>query len=121
MDALAAWARLKAMTDADSAPVLSADDLSALLSLAALADTAGNAPSVSGWTPTYDLHRAAAEGWRWKAARLVGAYDFTADGATYQRSQMLAHCERMIAQYARKVVSYVGVQAPLAQGGTDGS
>lgn len=115
MDAAAARVRLKAMTTADSAPVLSVDELTALLSMAALADADGRAPTDVAWDPTYDLNRAAAEGWRWKVGKLAGsAFDFTADGATFDRSQMVTHCEKMIAQYQRKIVGSAVVYAPIA-------
>lgn len=39
------------------------------------------------WTATYDLHAAAADVWDEKAAVYAGDYDFTADGATLNRSQ----------------------------------
>lgn len=52
------------------------------------------------WIPTYDLNLAAAEGWRWKKAASAGRITFTADGATFNRDQFLAHCEAMIATYA---------------------
>lgn len=43
-------------------------------------------PNVA-WIPTYDLHAAAANVWEEKAAALTTAFDFSADGATYNRSQ----------------------------------
>jgi len=39
------------------------------------------------WIPTYDLHAAAAEVWQEKGALLAGNFDFTADGASFSRSQ----------------------------------
>lgn len=115
MDKTTAWARLRAMTAADSAPTLAADELEALLAMSRLADSAGLAPSETDWVPTYDLNRAAAEGWRWKLGKLAGtAYDFTADGATFNRSQMVAHCKEMIAQYQRKLAGSAVVFAPIA-------
>jgi hypothetical protein len=39
------------------------------------------------WVPTYDLHAAAADLWEEKAAALTTAFDFSADGASYSRSQ----------------------------------
>lgn len=39
------------------------------------------------WIPTYDLHAAAAEVWQEKAALLAGNFDFSADGASFSRSQ----------------------------------
>lgn len=114
MEQATARARLKAMTAADSAPVLSADELSSLLSLSTTLDAAGRAPTDTAWVETYDLNRAAAEGWRWKAAKLAAAYDFTADGATYNRSQAVEQCQKMVAQYAGRVVSSIPVYAALA-------
>jgi hypothetical protein len=115
MDKTTAWARLRAMTAADSAPTLAADELEALLALNQLADSAGRAPTETDYVPTWDLNRAAAEGWRWKAGKLAGsAYDFTADGSTFNRSQMVAQCERMAAQCARKIAGSAVVFAPIA-------
>lgn len=46
------------------------------------------------WTPTYDLAAAAASVWGEKAAALAGAFDFTADGATFHKSQAVEQYER---------------------------
>lgn len=96
--------RLKMLTAADSAPVLEADEIELLLQMHRLADANGVAPGGVGWLPGWDLNRAALEGWRWKAAKVAGAFDFSADGASYNRSQILAMCERMIAQYQRRII-----------------
>jgi len=48
------------------------------------------APDHSDWDPTYDLHAAAADLWEEKAAAIAEAFDFTADGASYSRSQQVA-------------------------------
>lgn len=53
-------------------------------------DTSSSPPTQTanaGWIPTYDLHAAAADVWEEKAGALTTAFDFGADGATYQRSQ----------------------------------
>lgn len=39
------------------------------------------------WSPTYDLHAAAADIWEEKAALLAVDFDFDADGASFKRSQ----------------------------------
>jgi hypothetical protein len=39
------------------------------------------------WVATYDLHAAAADVLEERAAALAGEYDFSADGASYHRSQ----------------------------------
>lgn len=66
---------------------------------------AGLAP----WSPTWDLNAAAAEGWRWKAAKVSARYDFDGDGQRFSRSQLLKHCLAMAGEYARKVVQSVPV------------
>lgn len=109
-----ALVRLEAMTAAQSAPLLTTDELAVLLEQNQVVDATGLAPTAAGYVPTWDLNRAACEGWRWKAGKCAGLFDFTADGATFNRAQMLDHCEKMIAQYARKVMGSVPVQAPIA-------
>jgi hypothetical protein len=56
----------------------------------------------------FDLNRAAAEVWERKAAHYAPAYDFAADGASYKRSQMHAHCLEMAARYRGKGGLVVG-------------
>lgn len=51
---------------------------------------------------SYDLHAAAADGWREAMAGKADKYDFQADGGRYSRSQWFAMCERM-AQYHDKL------------------
>ncbi|MBU2685886.1 MAG: hypothetical protein KKF27_21805 [Gammaproteobacteria bacterium] len=46
------------------------------------------------WLPTYDLHAAAADIWDEKAAVVAQDFDFTADGGSYSRSQVVAQFER---------------------------
>lgn len=70
----------------------------------------GSAP----WTPTYDLNRGAAEGWRWKAAKASARFDFDADGGNFKRSQVAARCLEMAKAYARKVASNICLPGALA-------
>jgi hypothetical protein len=46
------------------------------------------------WIATYDLHAAAADIWQEKAAIVAGDFDFSADGGSYSRSQVVAQFER---------------------------
>ncbi len=66
------------------------------------------------WTPRYDLNRAAAEGWRQKAAMLAGRFNFSADGASYDVSQAYDNCLKQVAQYQRRIVGSAGVRTPSA-------
>lgn len=52
-----------------------------------LLDADGHDPSATEWTPTYDSHAAAADILEERAVALAAEFDFTADGATYHRSQ----------------------------------
>ena len=105
MDEAEALARLKRMTDADAEPALTQQDLADCLAMSRLADAAGLAPSDPAWTPTYDLNRGAAEGWARKAGKLVYAYDFSTDGQSFSRSQLVEHCERMAERYRKRVTA----------------
>ncbi len=83
-------------------------------------DAAGESPTDedgnanSEWTPTYDLNSAAAEVWMEKAAALASAYDFTADGGSFSRSQMIKQAQGMAAYYrARRAARSVRLEAKL--------
>ena len=54
------------------------------------------------WLPTYDLNAAAADVWEEKAATLAADFDFSADGASYTRSQSYQHAIEMAAYYRRR-------------------
>lgn len=84
------WNALSRMVAAESTPAMTDDDLDALVALADRGDG------------TYDLRRAAAEGWRWKAARVAGAFNLSIDGGAINRGDLLDHCERMIKMYSRQ-------------------
>lgn len=102
MDRAVALDALKSMTAADQRPVLSDVTLGALLDQYASVDSDGLAPTDAGWTGTWYLNAAAAEGWRRKAAAVAGDFTFSADGASYDKGSVLANCERMVALYAAK-------------------
>jgi hypothetical protein len=68
--------------------------------VAKIPDTAGNAPSATAYTDTYDLYRAAAEGWRQKAGMVAEEFDFEAEGGSFSRSQKYRNYLAMAARYA---------------------
>ncbi|HVM28480.1 MAG TPA: hypothetical protein VM433_12535 [Mycobacteriales bacterium] len=110
--------RLAAMTAATSRPVLSDEDLGALLDQYAVVDPEGRAPQDDGWTGAWLLNPAAAEGWRWKAGRVAGDFTFSADDARYDKGSVLANCERMVALYAAKDVGVIGPRADASSWAT---
>lgn len=108
----AAETRLKAMTAADIEPLLSQDEIDALLTQFSLVDADGYAPSDTEWTPTYNFRAAAAEGWRWKMGRVAHLVSSDLDGDRMSSNQVFEHCERMVAKYA-------GAASPSIGQGTD--
>lgn len=64
------------------------------------ADTGGTAYYLDG--RSFDMNRAAAAGWRERASKLAGDFDFGADGSTFKRSQWFQHCMQMAAYYERQ-------------------
>jgi len=95
-------ARLRRMVNEPSLDTYDDDALAAVLATYPVDDAAGVEPSGAGWTPTYDLHRAAASLWDEKAAREADSYDFSqgsAGNATYKRSQRYTQALRMARHY----------------------
>lgn len=111
MDRVTALARLGDMVAAESRPVLDSAALGRLLDSAALVDGMGRGPKDKDWTPTYDLNRAAMDGWRLKAGKVAADFTFTADNASYSKGEVLANMERMVAMYAAKVNGSTGSPA----------
>lgn len=102
--------RLRMMTDYTGEPALSDDELAELLETAKRPDRYGLAPTDTGWTPTWDLNAAAADGWDVKAGKCASEHYFAADGAMYTRNQIHDHCVAMAARYRAKVTMRGTVQ-----------
>lgn len=91
---------LKLQSNVD--PVLSDAELATLLATFALPDASMSRPGDTGWVPTYDVDRAAAEGWRWKAGRVSDRTDIADEAAQIKRSQLYEHCMAMAASFDRR-------------------
>lgn len=61
------------------------------------ADQAGSVRYLDG--RSFDLYGAVAQGWRERAGKLVGNYDFRVEGRQYSRSQYFQHCREMASYY----------------------
>lgn len=115
MDETDALAWLTLRTDATAEPVLDSGALQLLLELATTVDADGYEPTDDEWTATYSvqgLYRAAAEAWTIKAGKCAGKFDFTTDGQTFRRSQMVDHCEAQAAMWRRKLGRSVRTPPP---------
>lgn len=93
--------KLKIMTAAGSEPKLSNEELETLLASFTAPDPDGNGPNDPEWVPTYRLKAAAAEGWRWKAAKASELISSDLDGDRMSANQVFEHCERMVKIYSR--------------------
>lgn len=100
--------RLKAMTAWEQEPALSDEEVDALLAQFSVPDADGNVPSDEEWTPTYNLRKAAAEGWRWKMGRASDLISTDLDGDRMSADQVFEHCRRMVWQYAGTASPSVG-------------
>ena len=100
MDREGAVSLLSDMTAATSRPTLAQARLEDLVDRFSMADRYGVAPKDDGWEPTWNLNAAAAEGWRLKAAAVAGDFNFSADGASYSKADVLAHCLELEAKFA---------------------
>lgn len=97
--------RIERMTASTTDPVLTTADVDQLVSIAKTTDPAGLESTDTGWVPTWDLARAAKNGWEWKAASTTGHFNFGADGQSFDREQVHAHCIAMVRHYSRGVGS----------------
>lgn len=106
MNATDALNRLKRMVQSSIEPTLSDAELDDLLSLAQVVDADGRKPSNDAWEPTYgaiEINGSAAEGWRWKAAKLGAGETFSSDGATFNPETRRQFCMDMAKQYQSRI------------------
>jgi hypothetical protein len=92
--------QLKTLTDWNTAPALTEEELEDILTTAALEDANGLAPLNEEWTPTYDLNSAAAKAWLIKAARAAATVDEPTAGVV--TSKIFDNCRSMARIYSAK-------------------
>lgn len=92
---------------ATSAPQLTDEDLDRLVSYARRPNG------------TYAINRAAAEGWRWKAAKAASGFSFSADGTSVNKTMLMDHCLLMAKSFTASQVRTVQVDTQLATGEQD--
>lgn len=119
MDEPTAMARIESMVAASSAPALDSGQLDELLVIARRPDSNGLLPSDENWAGAYDLNAAAAEGWRWKAAKVAGEFGFSSDGQSFNREQAHAACIAMAEHYAKRVTGSIPLNPPVSIWDTD--
>ena len=102
--------KLKKLTASSEEPALTDTEIDELLAASGKADAEGNGPSSEGWTPTYDLNSAAAEGWMIKAARSANSTETDPDSLAVT-SRVFENCLRMARIFSRKRTGSVSVTA----------
>src|SRR5215216_4933665 len=94
---------LRQMTQAAVAPTLTNQEIEDLLWSARVTDATGLTIDALLWTPTYgtvELRRAAADGWRLKAAKLTTEYDVAVGAGTdFKRKQQYDMCIQMAEKF----------------------
>ena len=97
---MTALAQLKTITAWEGDPALSEDELEDILAAAAMPDDGGKTPEAEGWSPTYDMNRAASEAWLIKAARAAALVEVDPPGSGIVTSKVFDNCRRMAKLYA---------------------
>lgn len=106
--AAADLARLRRMVGEAGTATYTDSALITLLSSYPLPDVAGEWPLLTtgsantDWVATYDLAATAATIWEEKAVAFVGAFDFTADGASFRKSQVYEQYMKQARRWASR-------------------
>ena len=108
---MSALDKLKNMTAWDGDPALTEGELEELLVAAAIPDGEGIMPEAEGWEPTYDMNRAASEGWLIKAARASELVEVEPPGSGIITSKVFDNCRAMARLYSscRSATTKVGL------------
>jgi hypothetical protein len=94
--------KLKKLAAWEDHPALTEDELEDLLGSAALPDSEGIAPETEGWSPTYDMNRAASEAWLIKAARAASLVEVDPPESGIVTSKVFDNCRRMARIYSNR-------------------
>lgn len=117
MDEAAAKAQVTLLGATESRPALTQDEVGTVLSRYAMRDLEGRLPGSTDYVPTWDLNGAVGEVWSIKAGRVAGDYSFSADGASYNKGDVLAHCLEMQAHFQARAANGLGTINVLGTNG----
>jgi hypothetical protein len=105
-----AFEEILLLTQAETEPKLSIDELKLLTRKAKRADFAGKAPSDARWTPTFNLAYAVGLGWEMKAMKVATGYDFQSADQNFKRSQMYAQLMKVAQGWKSKAAESIHLQ-----------
>ena len=106
-----AYNQIALLLQPDSEPILTTIEVSGLVSLSARADNYNRAPSNSDWTPTYDIYAGVTFGWKIKAAKVAGSYQFKDDTLELHREQVIEQCLKMASEFSKMTVNSVSAES----------
>ncbi|MGH7782530.1 MAG: hypothetical protein ACREO5_01625 [Candidatus Binatia bacterium] len=103
--------KLKKMIAWDAEPALTDTEIDELLGQSSVMDTSGIPPTDVGWSATYDLNAAAANGWLIKAARAAALTEVDPPGSGLFTSKVFDNCRAMARIYSSKAATTVSTSA----------
>lgn len=91
--------KLKLITAWTDVPALTEAELEDVLSESAVPDGSGKTPETEGWSPTYDINRAARDAWLIKAARAAELIEVDPPESGIVTSKVFDNCRQMARLY----------------------
>jgi hypothetical protein len=82
-------------------------------------DSDGALPTDEDWHPTFDVYAATATVFEVKAARVAARFDFSTDGQTLNRSQMVAQLQAQAKMWRARTAGTIPKQSPSDMGWFD--
>lgn len=95
-------------------PALTDAQMDSIVRSSRRADTAGLAPSLLLWTPTFDLRAGVEKAWKLKAGNAANAYDYGTGQTRFSRSHVIKHCLAMANEWQDKGFNSVSVSGSVS-------
>lgn len=115
----AALVRVKAKAAPAQAPAVDDATVEAFLDSCGLTDALGRTPGEAGWDGPWDENLAIAEVWGTKASLVAGSFNFSADGSSFNKGDLLAKFQALEAQYRGRSGSGGGLGTIRVRGTND--
>lgn len=103
---------IRANLQPESEPILTDAEITQLLNFSKRADSYGRIITDPNWIPTYDLASAIADGWRMKAAKIAGNFEFTDSNLTLKRNQIYDNCLKQANEWSKRCMGSTQVSNP---------
>lgn len=91
-------------------PVITEDELQQILVLGKRKDINGIYPDEENYIETIDHNWCIAEGFKIKAAKASGSYQFKNESLELHREQIITNCLKMVSEYSKKTITSVPIK-----------